>query len=88
LVVLAEPAGSGWHAAVNGKSLVAKTAYGWAQGFVLPTTGGRLTVGYSGGVRDGWLAAELVVVLLVIGAMLPGRRPDGPLDDSLEGETP
>jgi hypothetical protein len=88
LVVLAEPAGSGWHAAVNGKPLVAKTAYGWAQGFVLPTTGGRLTVGYSGGARDGWLAAELVVVLLVVGAMLPGRRPDASLDDSLEAEAP
>jgi hypothetical protein len=88
LVVLAEPAGSGWHAAVNGKSLVAKTAYGWAQGFVLPTTGGRLTIGHSGGARDGWLAAELVVVLLVVGAMLPGRRPDASLDDSLGDEAP
>lgn len=88
LVVLAEPAGSGWHATVNGKSLAAKTAYGWAQGFVLPTSGGRLTVGYSDGGRDLWLVVELVVVLAVIGAMLPGRRPDDSLGDPAEAGMP
>ena len=76
LIVLAEPANSHWHASLDGKPLVAKTAYGWAQAFELPSAGGRLRVGFSGGARDLWLIGELVVLLVVVGAMLPGRRPD------------
>jgi hypothetical protein len=76
LVVLAEPAGSKWHASVNGTSLSARTAYGWAQAFVLPSSGGRLQLGFSGGSRDGWLIGQLAVVVVLVGAMLPGRRPD------------
>jgi hypothetical protein len=76
LVVLAEPASAKWHATVGGTSLSSRTAYGWAQAFVLPSGGGRLHVGFSGGSRDGWLIGELVVLVVLVGAMLPARRPD------------
>jgi hypothetical protein len=76
LVVLAEPADSQWHATVDGKPLVTRTAYGWAQAFVLPATGGRLRIGFGGGSRGAWLIVQLVVVVAVIGALLPGRRAD------------
>jgi GT2 family glycosyltransferase len=85
LVVLAEPADGGWHASVDGHALQAKTAYGWAQGFLLPTSGGRLTVGYSSGDRDLWLVGQLVVVVILVGAMLPGRRPDDTLEAGADG---
>jgi hypothetical protein len=61
---------------VDGKPLVARTAYGWAQAFELPTSAGRLRIGFSGGGRGLWLIGELVVLLVAVGAMLPGRRPD------------
>jgi len=76
LVVLAEPVNSDWHATLDGTRLVRRTAYGWAQAFELPASGGRLRIGFSGGSRDIWLALELVAVLLAVGAAMPGRRPD------------
>jgi GT2 family glycosyltransferase len=76
LVVLAEPANSNWHATLDGKRLVPRTAYGWAQSFELPATGGRLRIGFSSGSRNLWLVVELVVVVAVIGAAMPGRRPE------------
>jgi GT2 family glycosyltransferase len=76
LVVLAEPANRHWHASVNGKRLVARTAYGWAQAFELPITGGRLRIDYGGGSRHVWLAVELAAVVVVLAATTPGRRPD------------
>jgi GT2 family glycosyltransferase len=77
LVVLAEPADSNWHASVDGKPLIGRTVYGWAQAFELPSSAGRLRIGFSSGARHWWLVGELaVVVVVVVGAMLPGRRPD------------
>jgi hypothetical protein len=76
IAVLAEPADSHWHATLNGSTLTARTAYGWAQAFELPSTGGHLQVGFSGGTRHWWLGAQLVLVIVVILAALPARRPD------------
>jgi GT2 family glycosyltransferase len=81
LVVLAEPANAKWRATLDGHRLVARTAYGWAQAFELPSTGGRLRINFSSGTREGWLWLELALVVVVIGASLPARRPD-----DLDGE--
>jgi hypothetical protein len=80
LVVLAEPADGGWRATIKGSALPRKTAYGWAQAFEVPATGGRLHLEFSHGSRDTWLTAELVVLVVLVGAMLPGRRPDDEAD--------
>ncbi|HWB66144.1 MAG TPA: glycosyltransferase [Mycobacteriales bacterium] len=74
MVVLAEPADHRWHAELNGESLPRVTAYGWAQGFLLPTSGGRLTVGFSGGSRPWWLAVELIVIAALLVLALPAWR--------------
>ena len=76
IAVLAEPADSHWHATLDGSPLTARTAYGWAQAFELPSTGGHLQVGFSGGARHWWLGAQLVLVIVVVLAALPARRPD------------
>ena len=83
LAVLAEPAGSGWRATVNGHRLVPRTAYGWAQAFELPTGAGRLRISFAGGARSDWLVVELVALVLLVGASLPGRRPDDDEDGAL-----
>jgi GT2 family glycosyltransferase len=76
LLVLNEPASHNWHAAVNGKALTPRTAYGWAQAFELPAGAGRLTVSYRSGSRDAWLVAELVLVIAGLISIVPVRRGD------------
>jgi hypothetical protein len=76
LFVLAEPVNSGWHATVNGASLQRRTAYGWAQAFVAPSNGVRLRIGFSDGRRDAALIGQLAAVVVLLGALLPARRPD------------
>jgi GT2 family glycosyltransferase len=76
LAVLAEPANGHWQATVDGKRLVARTAYGWAQAFELPATGGRLRISFNGGARHWWLGIELAAIVVTLGATLPARRPD------------
>jgi hypothetical protein len=67
LAVLAEPAGSQWHATFDGRSLPRATAYGWAQAFVLPDSAGTLHIHAGGGGRHAWLWLELLILLAVIG---------------------
>jgi hypothetical protein len=81
IVVLAEPANSGWHASVDGHSVARSTAYGWAQAFAVPSSGGRLQIGYGSRSRDLWLVGELVAVVVLFAAMLPGR----PVDEDEDG---
>jgi hypothetical protein len=78
IVVLAEPADSHWHASLDGVRLASRTAFGWAQAFTLPPTGGRLQIHYSDTTRTGWLWAEMALVLLAGLVALPARRPDYP----------
>jgi GT2 family glycosyltransferase len=78
-LVLAEPAGSGWRATLDGRPLPSRTAYGWAQSFSLPTDGGRLDLRYDGGPRRRGLLVQgalLAVVLLL--AAPAGRRREEP----------
>lgn len=66
LLVLAEPATSGWHATVDGHSLHSTTAYGWAQAFELPTNGGHVRITYRSGTRHWLLLLELLALVGVV----------------------
>ena len=74
---LAEPYG-GWTATLNGRALtpVAAPVDGWAQGFVLPTGGGRLSITRNNLPRDLSLILELIAALAACVAALPGKRAD------------
>ena len=76
-LVLAEPYG-GWTATLNGHALrpVATAVDGWAQGFVLPAGGGKLSLGRNDLAREASLLAELIVLLAVCMLALPGKRAD------------
>ena len=76
-LVLAEPYG-GWTATVNGRALrpVAPAVDGWAQGFVLPAGGGKLSLSRNDLAREASLLAELIVLVAVCMLALPGKRAD------------
>ncbi|MEU3979777.1 glycosyltransferase [Streptomyces sp. NPDC026672] len=82
---LADTAAEGWTATLDGKPLTPTTVDGWAQGFELPASGGRLDVTYDdpfGHTAWLWTQGSLAVVLVVMA--LPGRRRD--VDDDLPDE--
>jgi GT2 family glycosyltransferase len=74
-LVLAEAAG-GWSATLDGRPLatLAQPVDGWAQGFVLPASGGHLVITRNELARDLSLAAEAAAVLVVFALALPGTR--------------
>ncbi|HEX9041977.1 MAG TPA: glycosyltransferase [Trebonia sp.] len=76
-LVLAEPYG-GWTAKLNGRALKPLTSPvdGWAQGFVLPPGGGRLSITHDDLVRGLSLFLELIAVLAICLLALPGKRVD------------
>lgn len=76
LLVLAEPASSHWRATIDGKRLPSTTAYGWAQAWRLPASGGRLDLGRTGDHRSLWLGLQLAVVIVAVLLSVPviGRR--------------
>ncbi|NUR00164.1 MAG: glycosyltransferase [Streptomyces sp.] len=82
---LADTASEGWTATLDGRPLTRTTVDGWAQGFQLPASGGKLDVTYDDPItHTAWLWAQgfLAVVLVVLA--LPGRRRD--VDDDLPEE--
>ncbi|WP_324783106.1 glycosyltransferase [Streptomyces sp. H51] len=82
---LADTAAEGWTATLDGRPLTRTTVDGWAQGFELPASGGRLDVTFDAPIgHTAWLWAQgsLAVVLVVLA--LPGRRRD--VDDDLPEE--
>ncbi|SDN85245.1 glycosyltransferase family 2 protein [Actinacidiphila guanduensis] len=79
---LADSAAPGWHASLDGKALTPVTLDGWAQGFELPSSGGKLDVGYNEPVTHiGWLGIQAFLLLVVVVLALPGRRRE--IDDDL-----
>jgi GT2 family glycosyltransferase len=76
-LTLAEPYG-GWTATLNGRALqpIAAPVDGWAQGFVLPAGGGKLSISRNDLAREASLLAELIVALAVCMLALPGKRAD------------
>jgi GT2 family glycosyltransferase len=82
LLVLADARDSGWHATLDGKALAPRTAWGWAQAFVVPPTGGHLSMSHTQSGRRAALVTELVAVLAVVVLAVPaGRRRTGLEDD-------
>ncbi|MGW7422501.1 glycosyltransferase [Streptomyces sp. NPDC054813] len=84
---LADSAAPGWTATLDGRPLTRTTVDGWAQGFELPSSGGKLDVTYDTPFTHTvwlWVQGALAVVLVVLA--LPGRRRD--VDDDLPEEQP
>lgn len=84
---LADAAADGWTATLDGKPLTRTTVDGWAQGFELPATGGKLDVTYDDPfTHTAWLWAQGLLGLVLVVLALPGRRRD--VDDDLPEEEP
>ncbi|MGW2240852.1 glycosyltransferase [Streptomyces hirsutus] len=82
---LADAAADGWTATLDGKPLTRTTVDGWAQGFQLPATGGRLAVTYEEQfTHTAWLWAQGLLAVVLVVLALPGRRRD--IDDDLPEE--
>ncbi|WP_333767005.1 glycosyltransferase family 2 protein [Streptomyces sp. IBSBF 2435] len=79
---LADSASGGWQASLDGASLTPTTVDGWAQGFELPASGGRLDVTFKEPVAHvGWLGVQALLLLVTVVLALPGRRRE--VDDDL-----
>lgn len=84
---LADAAAEGWTATLDGKTLTPTTVDGWAQGFELPASGGKLDVTYDDPfTHTAWLWAQGLLALVLVVLALPGRRRD--VDDDLPEEEP
>ncbi|MFE1251341.1 glycosyltransferase [Streptomyces sp. NPDC058766] len=84
---LADTAADGWTATLDGKPLTHTTVDGWAQGFELPATGGKLDVTYDAPVgHTVWLWAQGLLGLVLVVLALPGRRRD--IDDDMPDDEP
>lgn len=82
---LADSADPGWTATLDGKPLTRTTVDGWAQGFELPSGGGRLDVAFDAPLtHTAWLWAQGALALVLVVLALPGRRRD--VDDDLPEE--
>ncbi|MFF3845512.1 glycosyltransferase [Streptomyces sp. NPDC002328] len=84
---LADAVADGWTATLDGKPLTRTTVDGWAQGFELPATGGKLDITYDDPfTHTAWLWAQGALALVLVVLALPGRRRD--VDDDLPEEEP
>lgn len=84
---LADSAAEGWTATLDGKALTPTTVDGWAQGFELPASGGRLDVTYDEPFTHTlWMWAQGLLAVVLVVMALPGRSRD--IDDDLPEEEP
>ncbi|MFF4587637.1 glycosyltransferase [Streptomyces sp. NPDC001388] len=84
---LADSAADGWTATLDGRPLTRTTVDGWAQGFELPSSGGKLDVTYDDPfTHTVWLWTQGFLALVLVVLALPGRRRD--VDDDLPEEQP
>ena len=74
LLVLAEPRAAAWRATLAGHRLRPAVAYGWAQAWVLPSTGGVVKVSYDDGGRHRWLVIEALLLAVAVVLCLPKPR--------------
>ncbi|MGW4277210.1 glycosyltransferase family 2 protein, partial [Streptomyces seoulensis] len=84
---LADAADPAWTATLDGKPLTRTTVDGWAQGFQLPASGGKLDVTFDTPIaHTAWLWAQGALALVLVVLALPGRRRE--IDDDLPEEEP
>ncbi|OEU97479.1 family 2 glycosyl transferase [Streptomyces qinglanensis] len=84
---LADRAADGWEATLDGSPLKSVTVDGWAQGFELPTEGGKLELDYRTPLpHTAWVWTQGFLLLVVVVLALPGRRRD--VDDDLPETEP
>ncbi len=82
---LADTAAEGWTATLDGTPLTRTTVDGWAQGFELPASGGKLDVTFDDPItHTAWLWAQGALAVVLVVLALPGRRRD--VDDDLPEE--
>jgi GT2 family glycosyltransferase len=82
---LADTAAEGWTATLDGTPLTRTTLDGWAQGFQLPASGGKLDVTFDAPIaHTAWLWTQGALALVLVVLALPGRRRD--IDDDLPEE--
>ncbi|MFE2019180.1 glycosyltransferase family 2 protein [Streptomyces sp. NPDC059499] len=82
---IADAADPGWQATLDGRALTPKTVDGWAQGFELPSEGGRLDLTYDSPVtHTAWIWAQVALAVVLLVLALPGRRRE--IDDDLPEE--
>ncbi len=86
LLVLADARDSHWRATLDGKRLDPQTAWGWAQAFALPASGGRLVVSYSQTGRHTGLVVQAILVVLLVVLSAPGARRRRGLEDDIDEE--
>ncbi|MFB9840719.1 hypothetical protein, partial [Actinoallomurus acaciae] len=70
-VLLAEPAGGGWHAAIDGRPARSRTLDGWAQAYDVPASGGTFTLHRGMLLRHLWVTAQGMALVLVTVLALP-----------------
>lgn len=86
LLVLADATDSKWHATLDGIPLVRATAWGWAQAFTLPASGGQLEISYSQTSRQVSLGIQAFLFLSVLVLSAPGGRRGRGLEDDVDDE--
>ncbi len=86
LLVLADAADPKWQAKLDGKTLDRRTAWGWAQGFVLPAGGGTLELTYDQDARTLGLGVQALLLLVVVVLSAPGARRGRGLEDDVDVE--
>ncbi|HUR50983.1 MAG TPA: glycosyltransferase family 2 protein [Mycobacteriales bacterium] len=88
LLVLADAREGGWHASIDGKALVPATAWGWAQAFRVPASGGHLELSHVQRGRRAALATELAALLAVLLLSVPSARRRAGLEDDVAVDEP
>ncbi|MGW7351236.1 glycosyltransferase family 2 protein [Streptomyces sp. NPDC054784] len=79
---VADAADDGWQATLDGKPLEPATVDGWAQGFELGTSGGRLDLTYETPfAHTAWVWTQALLAVVAVVLALPGRRRE--VDDDL-----
>jgi GT2 family glycosyltransferase len=70
-LLLAEPAGGGWHATLDGHALRPFTYEGWAQAYDVPPAGGEFQLERGMRLRHLWVTAQGMAMIVVILLALP-----------------
>jgi hypothetical protein len=73
-LLLAEPAGGGWHATIDGRTARSRTLDGWAQAYDVPPTGGVFALRRGMLLRHLWVTAQGLALVLVALLALPSAQ--------------